>query len=119
MEHARRAAAARPGQPTRGQADFTGLFVALGRRRSNVAVADAGTDNMVHFASTVQVDNREFYMGMPVPTTAWPPWPVRPGPRVTWASPGRARCAVRWPWASEPPLPHVDDLIVCMQPRRS
>ena len=50
MEHARRAAAARPGQPTRGQADFAGLFVALEQRRSNVAVAGAGTDNMVHFA---------------------------------------------------------------------
>ena len=53
MEHARRAAAARPGRRACGQADFIGLFVALGRRRSNVAVADAGTDNMVHFAFTV------------------------------------------------------------------
>ena len=50
MEHARRAAAARLGQPTRGQAGFTGLFITLGRRRSNVAMAGAGTDNMVHFA---------------------------------------------------------------------
>ena len=119
MEHARRAAAARLGQPTRGHAGFTAPFAPLGRSRENVVTAATGTHNMMQNTFSLQSTNSNFHMSMSTPAAARSPFSIRSASRATWAS----RCGSRYAWLSlwalTPPLPLLDDVMMCMGPRTS
>ena len=90
-----RAAAARPGRRTRGQAGVAAPFAPLGRGRTT----------MMHCTLKVSVDKRHFYMGMSTSMAARSPRSVRPAPRTAWATCGRAGNMMASPWASAPPVP--------------
>ena len=70
-----------------------------------------------HF--NVIFDKQQIYMGMSTSAAARPPRPVRPVPHVTWATRGRAGCTSPSLCASTPPLPPLNDLMMCMGPRAS